>query len=337
VEYWKDGGWTALGDLPGSPGGETLGTAQFATVASDRVRLSFGTDARMPEVSEFAVFDAPPKTVGNLAENGVYSASSSLDGNQVAANAFDGDEGTNWQACGNCWQDQWLEVDFGGEVQFDSVTVSEYDNRTSAYRIEYWTADRWRTAYQGSKPFCDRIATTIDFAPVIGSKVRILYLAGTGFAPIVYEFGVYNSGISTLPVGDLAVGGLFSASSQWDDNQSASRAFDGRAETNWQACNGCWANEWLEVDFGADTTFDSVMLSEYDNRIGSYVVEFWHDDAWHLAHEGAGPIGDRDLVQVDFTGVTGSKARVRFLSGSSFAPIIYDLGFYNLDGEEGRD
>lgn len=126
----------------------------------------------------------------NLALNRVYRASSEWDSNQAAGHAFDGRYDTDWQAAQNeAFGGSWLEVDFGTETTFNQVVLSEYGNRTTGFRIEYWSGGAWLTAYSG---------TTIGdhpppfrFPPVTGTKAR-LYLTAGAHTPIVYEFEVHN-------------------------------------------------------------------------------------------------------------------------------------------------
>lgn len=326
IEVWRDGTWKTVADFQAAVG--EARAASFSRVESDRVRIVIDEDDAAGSIREVGVYLSPSSSADNLALNGTYSSSSQWDENQGPANAFDGRLDTNWQACNGCWSEQWLEVDFDRTEQFDSVTVAEWDNRTTAYRIEYWNNAQWRVAYRGTGGFGSQTPHLIEFSPVEGSKARIVFESGREHAPIVYELTVHNSRLTSLPVGNLAAGGVFTASSEADATQGAANAFDARPKTNWQACGGCWSGEWLAVDFGTDVTFDTLRLSEYGNRIRDYVVEYWSDGAWHEAHHGTGPFGDRQMAEVTFDSVTGSQARIRFLSGVGFSPIIYDLGYY---------
>ncbi len=160
----------------------------------------------------------------NLALGKTYASSSSWDANQLAPKAFDGSFATNWQACIGCWSGQWLEVNFGVNTTFDKVVLSEYDNRTTGYRIEYWNGTSWLTAYTGTTIGSSK---TITFSEVTGSKARIYYTSGTSYAPIIYEFEIYNE-----PQLNLALGKTYASSSSWDTNQLAPKAFDASQATN---------------------------------------------------------------------------------------------------------
>jgi hypothetical protein len=132
---------------------------------------------------------------------------------------------------------------------------------------------------------------------------------------------------------DLTVGGSYSASSSWDANQTAVNAFDGKFTTNWQACNGCWAQQWLAVDFQQNKTFNEVAVSEYGNRTTGYRIEYWNGTSWQTAYTGTGGFGQMgETTSVHFPAVTGSKARILYLSGTANAPIVYELSVFNRAG-----
>lgn len=263
----------------------------------------------------------PPQT--NLALGKTYASSSSWDGTQTADKAFDGLLSTNWQACNGCWSGQTLEVNFGANTTFNRVVLSEYDSRTTGYRIEYWNGSTWQTAYTGTSIGPSGTSKTITFGAVTGSKARIYFTSGTANAPIIYEFAIYND------VANLALGKTYASSSSWDGTQTADKAFDGTTSTNWQACSGCWSGQTLEVNFGANTTFNKVVLTEYDNRTTGYRIEYWNGSTWQTAYTGT-TIGASFVPKtITFTAVTGSKARIYYTSGTSYAPILYEFEIYN--------
>ncbi|MBP3961657.1 DUF4038 domain-containing protein [Paenibacillus lignilyticus] len=265
----------------------------------------------------------PAPNLTNMALGKTYSSSSSWDANQQAPKAFDGTTATNWQACNTCWNGQWLEVNFGANTTFNKVVLTEYDSRTTGYRIEYWNGSAWQTAYTGTSIGASFVPKTITFSAVTGSKARIYFTSGTANAPIIYEFEIYYD------VPNLALGKTYSSSSSWDANQQAPKAFDGTTATNWQACSGCWSGQWLEVNFGANTTFNKVVLTEYDSRTTGYRIEYWNGSSWVTAYTGTS-IGASGVPKViTFSAVTGSKARIYYTSGTSYAPIIYEFEVYN--------
>ncbi|MCQ6562306.1 apiosidase-like domain-containing protein [Paenibacillus mendelii] len=128
----------------------------------------------------------------NLALNKTYASSSSWDANQMAPKAFDQNYVTDWQACNGCWNGQWLEVNFGVNTTFNEAVLTEYNNRTQGFRIEYWNGSTWQTAYTGTTIGATGIPRLLTFPAVTGSKVRIYFTAGNEHAPIIYEFEIYN-------------------------------------------------------------------------------------------------------------------------------------------------
>jgi hypothetical protein len=249
-----------------------------------------------------------------------YSASSSWDESQTPRNAFDGSPTTNWQAgYGTSFPGQWLEVDFGVESNFSQAYLSENGNRTGYFRIQFKTGDFWQDAYYG---YGIGPGQTITFPQVRGRRARVLFDSGAS-TPVIYEFQVNNTPATPNP--NLAANKSYSASSTWaGGTQERWFAFDGDLNTNWQAANGSsFANQWLEVQFGDLTTFNSVNISEYGNRTGSFRIEYWAN-GWKTAYSGYG-IGSN--ATLNFPPVTGTGARIRFVSGSN-TPIIYEFGVY---------
>ncbi|MFD2334618.1 DUF4038 domain-containing protein [Cohnella sp. GCM10020058] len=135
---------------------------------------------------------------------------------------------------------------------------------------------------------------------------------------------------ATAAPANLDLGKTYSSSSSWDASQTAPKAFDQNYITDWQACNGCWSGQWLAVDFGANTTFNQAVLTEYNGRTQGYRIEYWNGSTWQTAYTGT-TIGATGIPRVlTFPAVTGSKARIYFTSGNEHAPIIYEFELYNL-------
>jgi hypothetical protein len=214
-------------------------------------------------------------------------------------------------------------VNFGASTTFNKAVLTEYDSRTTGYRIEYWNGSSWATAYVGTTIGASYVPKTVTFPAVTGNKARLYFTSGTANAPIIYEFAIYND------TSNLALSKTYAGSSSWDGTQTADKAFDGTTSTNWQACSGCWSGQTLEVNFGASASFNKAVLTEYDNRTTGYRIEYWNGSAWATAYTGT-TIGASYVPKtVTFPAVTGSKARLYFTSGTSFAPIIYEFEIYN--------
>ncbi|GGD60374.1 apiosidase-like domain-containing protein [Paenibacillus nasutitermitis] len=335
-------------------GGGTYDSMQGVTIASDTsgATIHYTTDGSTPTLAS-PVYTSPllltsphPETIvikaiavksgmvnspqaieyyklltGNLALNRTYSSSSQYDINQTAGKAFDG-TASNWQAASGNYANEWLQVDFGSNVTFNTAIISEYGNRTTGFRIEYWNGTTWATAYTGTSIGNYGSPRTITFPAVTASKARLYFTAGTSFQPIIYEFELLNRNHAlNLPVSN------YSSSSQYDSSQSAYQAFDGSPTTNWQASNNLFSGQWLAVDFGQPVTFSKAVLTEYGNRTTGYRIDYWSGSTWTTAYTGT-TIGDVNTPKtVTFPAVTGSKARLYFISGTG-QPIIYEFAVY---------
>ncbi len=322
IQYWNGSIWLTAytGKLMGSSR-----TITFNSVTGSKARLyiTAGSGAA-PIIYSFDIYNDSAVTT-NLAIGKTYSSSSNVDANQTAAKAFDASLGTNWQACAGCWNGQWLEVNFGVNTTFNKVVLNEYGGRTQGYRIEYWNGTAWQTAFTGTVIGANWRSRAITFNAVTGSKARVYFTSGTADAPIIYEVEIYNDPSVTT---NLAIGKSFSSSSNWDANQTAAKAFDASLGTNWQACSGCWSGQWLEVNFGTNTTFNQVAITEYGNRTQGFRIEYWNGSAWLPAYVGSTIGGNWNPAVFDFAAVTGSKARIYFTAGTADAPIIYEFSLY---------
>jgi len=160
-----------------------------------------------------------------------------------------------------------------------------------------------------------------------GTANQSAYLYGS-------TWGTHNSGAKSYgPVNlkyastNLALNRTYSSSSNWDSSQTADKAFDGNASTDWQAGSGTtFSGQWLQVDFGTNVTFNTAVMMEYlDNRTTGYQIQYWNGSSWQTAYTGS-TIGTNKTVT--FPAVTGSKARLYFTSGSN-TPIIFEFQLYN--------
>jgi len=125
---------------------------------------------------------------------------------------------------------------------------------------------------------------------------------------------------------NIALSKNYSSSSTWDANQTAAKAFDRNYDTNWQAREGSFANQWLAVDFGEKMTFNKVILSEYGDRTSGFRIEYSDNGStWQTAYTGT-TIGCMRTIL--FEPVSAKHARIYYTSGSSFAPIIYEFEIY---------
>ncbi|HEX2949270.1 MAG TPA: glycosyl hydrolase, partial [Armatimonadota bacterium] len=104
-------------------------------------------------------------------------------------------------------------------------------------------------------------------------------------------------------------------------------ANDGDQTTRWNADANASGDEWLEIDFGVNTTFDRTVISESFDRIASYTIQYWNNSSWVSAVTGA-TIGASKTDR--FTAVTASKVRL-YINTSSATPSINEFEVYNGD------
>ena len=109
----------------------------------------------------------------------------------------------------------------------------------------------------------------IGTAPAIPSgtiRNNVYQTGNTLFNGTSSGFILTNNNASSQSSSNLALYKSYIASSNWDNTQRASKAFDGSASTNWQSASGSFANQWLRINFASSITFDKIVLSEYGNR-----------------------------------------------------------------------
>ncbi|MFC5407552.1 discoidin domain-containing protein [Cohnella soli] len=321
IEYWDGASWQTAYTGTSIGATQVPKTITFPEVIAQKVRIYFTSGSVVPIIYEFEVYDDPSPI--NLAHTKTFSSSSDLNASQSADKAFDQLLPTNWQSDGSGFSGQWLAVDFGDNRTFNTAVLNEFGNRTSGYRIEYWNGSSWLTAYTGTTIGDYNAYKLVTFPAVTGSKARLYFTSGTG-SPIIYEFELYNRPSAS----NLATGKSYASSSNLDATQTASKAFDLSPVTNWQAAAGTgYTGTWLQVDFGAATTFNEAVISEYGYRTTGYRIEYWNGSDWLTAYSGT-TIGDfYHTKTIVFPAVTGSKARIYYLSGS-VVPIVYEWELY---------
>ena len=113
---------------------------------------------------------------------------------------------------------------------------------------------------------------------------------------------------------NLALGKKAAASAQTDADHSPAQALDGNHATDW--CPGQTTNQWLEVDFGQDESFDRVVFDQHKpspwvpgGDISAYRLEYWNGTNWVTAHTGVNIAPPRHLD--DFLPVRSQKVRLR--------------------------
>jgi F5/8 type C domain len=137
-----------------------------------------------------------------------------------------------------------------------------------------------------------------------------------------------NSATATLTVTlvNLALNQTATASSTWSASYPASYAIDGNTGTRWSAASGQTNNQWLMVDFGAATIFDSVVIKEISfPRITAFKIQS-STDGTTFTDLASGTIIGASLT-VPFSPVFARYVRLYELSASD-VPTINEFEVY---------
>ena len=115
----------------------------------------------------------------------------------------------------------------------------------------------------------------------------------------------------------LSEGKPATASSIWNKDYDAAKAFDGDEDTRWGATNGARAG-WLEVDLGNETSICRATVIETFKRIQEFAIEYRQGETWkELAH--GTTVGPEK--QIDFPPVSARHVRLNILKASDTPTI----------------
>lgn len=132
------------------------------------------------------------------------------------------------------------------------------------------------------------------------------------------------------PGSNLARTGTASASSIYSATYSADKANDGDTTTSrWNAASGSGANEWLQIEFGTNTTFNRTICREAYNRISGYKIQYYNGSSWLDACAGT----TMGTAKTDtFSAVTASRVRMYVTGISGGSASLYEFEVYNDGG-----
>ncbi|MHC4418508.1 MAG: discoidin domain-containing protein [Planctomycetota bacterium] len=130
----------------------------------------------------------------NLAHGRTTRASSQASTKFGPGKANDGDATTRWDSAPGKTVGEWLEIDFGIPITFDTVITREFRGFITKYKIQYWDGAEWKDAYTGGT-MKDPSPKVDTFTPVTASKVRRIITSTSGVYNSVglWELEVYNS------------------------------------------------------------------------------------------------------------------------------------------------
>ena len=159
-----------------------------------------------------------------------------------------------------------------------------------------------------------------------------LAAVGTGWNTALFDdFAVRP--VAGSASANLALGKQLTASSQWSDDYTAAKANDDNPDTRWNAAAGKALGEWLELDFGRPTHFDTVHIIQFGQRITRSRLEAWDGTRWTEIITG-GSAGQDDWTW-SFPAVEARKLRLVILEVNGVpaqtSPSIHELEVF-LDG-----
>lgn len=301
------------------------------------------TLSEVPYVLEPWSGNTPPVGPVNLADDKAISASS-VSTNCFAKNAIDNDISTSWTPDGT--SNEYLEIDLGRETDFNRVELIESGNNITSYEIQYWYKNSWENAYTGTS-----IGTEITnvFPIVRSNKIRLIINSAIS-QPSISEFrlfadtnlattakatassnsepisldGQYPSyRVGSIP-GDwthLHVNGNFT----YKYDVQPIRAIDTTTKTYWAAKNET-SGAWLQLDFRNETKINRIVISEEENNITSYRIQYWNNNVWEDVYSGTN-IGA--MKEIDLEPVVTSKLRL-MIDSAIAEPCIQELRVYNV-------
>ena len=139
---------------------------------------------------------------------------------------------------------------------------------------------------------------------------------------------------------NLALGKPVTASTTHPHQNGALHAgllTDGDTTTRWAAADSATYPITLDIDLGAETTFDEVYLDEFTDagtlpRVQTFELQRWdaESESWVVFYEGTDGIR-HDLTVADFGSVTTSKVRVALTSkiaSEVYAPSMTEISLF---------
>ncbi len=149
--------------------GNQVGKAEDKTWATGMAGIGCGWHGAQFDNLSIQVIPSPV----NLALGKVATASSQWSSDYAAGKASDGDGATRWNAQHGKTAGEWVEIDLGGKTSFNGTLLRQFENRITAYKIQYWDENQWKDAYTGG------IMKTVQndsFPKVNAAKIRLLVL-----------------------------------------------------------------------------------------------------------------------------------------------------------------
>lgn len=213
LETWRDDAWHSLAAV-NEPAGHRANVVKFAPLATSklRVRLHHAADGKsgLSEIEAWgdavlpvAAAPAPP---GNLAQGATASASFTDRVGGKPEFAVDGKTlfvpapMNRWTAYESPNSNDWLELDFGREIEFRRLGLAIYNDgggvqAPESYAVELWTGDAWAPVknanYTPEQPRGDQW-NEVRFDPMKATRLRIVFQHRGAARSGVSEVMVWN-------------------------------------------------------------------------------------------------------------------------------------------------
>jgi endo-1,4-beta-D-glucanase Y len=178
--------------------------------------------------------------------------------------------------------------------------------------------------------------------PTVGTLYSAPVSIGTSatLKAIAYATGMTNSAVASAtyvigaPSTNLALNRPASASSIWSATYAASKAVDGTTTSSrWSSASGQIANQWLLVDLGVATSFDSVVIKEISfPRTTAFKIQSSTDGTTFADVASGTTIGAAKTVS--FAAVSARYARL-YITSASAEPTIDEFEVYSSGGGGG--
>ncbi|MEV8512084.1 discoidin domain-containing protein [Dactylosporangium sp. NPDC051484] len=238
------------------------------------VRLNFSANTGWPaaQISEFEIYGVATGSSTNLAAGKSFS-SSSANGQYVAANAGDSNQGTYWESAGSTFP-QWLQVDLGSAVPVSSVALklpASWGARTETLSVQ--------TSTTGSS-FADVAASAgYNFAPGNGNTVSIPFTQAT--ARYIRINITANTGWTAAQLSELEVYGPSTGDTQAPTapgNLAYTQPASGQIKLTWTAStddSGSIAGYDIYANNSLRTSVAGNVLTYTDSQADSATVSYF--------------------------------------------------------------
>ncbi|HCT79147.1 MAG TPA: hypothetical protein DGT23_21835 [Micromonosporaceae bacterium] len=189
---------------------------------------------------------------------GKTPSASTANGQYVAGNLNDGNQGSYWESTSNSFP-QWAQIDLGVSTSIDQVVLklpAGWGSRSQTLSVHGSLNGTTFSTIVASAAHTFNPVATINFPATSTRFVRINITGNTGWpAGQLSELEIYGAG---TPPSNIALGRPTSESGH-TDVYASSRAVDGNQGSYWESVNNSFP-EWVQVDLGSSQTVNRVVL-----------------------------------------------------------------------------